>query len=376
MVIFAGTRGYLDGVDVADVRRFEAELLEWFRTRHSDLLDSIRDDRQDRRRRRLRGRRQGVRRAVRGAVADGCRRRRIEAQADAELASSRPRPSTCPRKRPTATRPEARPVGPSGRPGDPMPGAQERVLRRRIAQRPEHEEDHPRHGAHRRDPRGQGPAACQRGAPVQRAHHRRSSSDLAAGGAEVDHPLLRQVDEVRQGRRRRARGRPRPGRCVQHRRSSGPPSARSRPPGPRARSSRSSPSAARPRRTSASATTTIDASYEGFTRQAHLRGRPSRSPREVTDLFINGGVRPDRPGVHPVHLDRHPGGRRAPVPAPRDRGRRSPRAATPVPTGRVRVRAVAERGARVAAAPLRRVPPVRGAARLRRLRARRRASGP
>ena len=41
--IFAGTGGYLDDVPVADVRRFEAELLECVRARHRDILDSIRD---------------------------------------------------------------------------------------------------------------------------------------------------------------------------------------------------------------------------------------------------------------------------------------------------------------------------------------------
>ncbi|MDQ3145377.1 MAG: F0F1 ATP synthase subunit alpha [Actinomycetota bacterium] len=40
--LYAGTRGHLDEVDVADVGRFENELLEWFRTRHADLLDTIR----------------------------------------------------------------------------------------------------------------------------------------------------------------------------------------------------------------------------------------------------------------------------------------------------------------------------------------------
>jgi F-type H+-transporting ATPase subunit alpha len=44
VVIFAGTRGYLDGIDVADVSDFEQGLLEWFRTRHSDQLDAIRVD--------------------------------------------------------------------------------------------------------------------------------------------------------------------------------------------------------------------------------------------------------------------------------------------------------------------------------------------
>ena len=39
--IWAGTRGHLDGVDVSDVGRFEAELLDWFRTRHADVLSDI-----------------------------------------------------------------------------------------------------------------------------------------------------------------------------------------------------------------------------------------------------------------------------------------------------------------------------------------------
>jgi F-type H+/Na+-transporting ATPase subunit alpha len=39
--IFAGTNGYLDDIPVGDVRRFEAELLEAFRTRYRDLLDHI-----------------------------------------------------------------------------------------------------------------------------------------------------------------------------------------------------------------------------------------------------------------------------------------------------------------------------------------------
>ena len=39
--IWAGTRGHLDGVDVSDVGRFEAELLDWFRTRHADVMADI-----------------------------------------------------------------------------------------------------------------------------------------------------------------------------------------------------------------------------------------------------------------------------------------------------------------------------------------------
>jgi F-type H+-transporting ATPase subunit alpha len=40
--IFAGTKGYLDDVPVADVRRFENELLESMRTRHAAMLSDIR----------------------------------------------------------------------------------------------------------------------------------------------------------------------------------------------------------------------------------------------------------------------------------------------------------------------------------------------
>jgi len=40
--LFAGTKGYLDDLAVADVRRFEEELLDFIRTRHSGLLTEIR----------------------------------------------------------------------------------------------------------------------------------------------------------------------------------------------------------------------------------------------------------------------------------------------------------------------------------------------
>ena len=42
VLIWAGTRGHLDGIEVTDVGRFEAEVLDWFRTRHSDVLADIR----------------------------------------------------------------------------------------------------------------------------------------------------------------------------------------------------------------------------------------------------------------------------------------------------------------------------------------------
>ncbi len=43
VVVYAGTNGFVDGVPVADVRRFEAELLAWMRAEHGDLLATIRD---------------------------------------------------------------------------------------------------------------------------------------------------------------------------------------------------------------------------------------------------------------------------------------------------------------------------------------------
>ena len=42
-VLYAGTRGYLDDVDVDNVRRFEAEFLEFMRSSKSDILGQIKD---------------------------------------------------------------------------------------------------------------------------------------------------------------------------------------------------------------------------------------------------------------------------------------------------------------------------------------------
>ncbi len=41
--IYAGTHGYLDDLPIADVRRFESELLDWFRAREAVTLAEIRD---------------------------------------------------------------------------------------------------------------------------------------------------------------------------------------------------------------------------------------------------------------------------------------------------------------------------------------------
>jgi F-type H+-transporting ATPase subunit alpha len=45
-VIFAGTRGYLDQVSVADVGRFETSMLGELRAKRPELLDAIRDERE------------------------------------------------------------------------------------------------------------------------------------------------------------------------------------------------------------------------------------------------------------------------------------------------------------------------------------------
>ncbi len=43
-VIFAGTKGYLDKIDVKQVGRFESGLLNHLKSKHQDLLDDITDN--------------------------------------------------------------------------------------------------------------------------------------------------------------------------------------------------------------------------------------------------------------------------------------------------------------------------------------------
>ena len=44
--IFAGTRGYLDGLQVAQVGRFEKALLSEIKAKHAAVLDAIRTERE------------------------------------------------------------------------------------------------------------------------------------------------------------------------------------------------------------------------------------------------------------------------------------------------------------------------------------------
>ena len=41
VLLYAGTRGYLDDVAIEDVGRYETEILEYFGERHSDMMDAI-----------------------------------------------------------------------------------------------------------------------------------------------------------------------------------------------------------------------------------------------------------------------------------------------------------------------------------------------
>ena len=42
LVIYAGTKGWADSVPVSEVRRFEGELIEYFKGNHPDVLEAIR----------------------------------------------------------------------------------------------------------------------------------------------------------------------------------------------------------------------------------------------------------------------------------------------------------------------------------------------
>jgi F-type H+-transporting ATPase subunit alpha len=46
VVIYAGVNGYLDPIKVADVSRFEAELLRYMRAEHAGILGAIRDQKE------------------------------------------------------------------------------------------------------------------------------------------------------------------------------------------------------------------------------------------------------------------------------------------------------------------------------------------
>jgi F-type H+-transporting ATPase subunit alpha len=44
LAIYAGTKGFLDDIPVPDVRRFESELIQFFRSKHTEMLEHIRTE--------------------------------------------------------------------------------------------------------------------------------------------------------------------------------------------------------------------------------------------------------------------------------------------------------------------------------------------
>ncbi len=244
MVIFAGTRGYLDGIGVDDVSRFEDGLLEWFRTRHAGRARraSATPARSRTRTASRRAIKAYAEQFVPSSTSTATRPRR-EAQAEAESDEAGVRPS------PARGGDRPRPVDDRAEDGGLI---RWQVHRNGCCAAGSAASRTPRRS---RAPWSSSPRPAW-SRPSRRANEARPYAeqitqviqDLAAAGAEVDHPLLRPVDDRREGRRRGHRRGPRPGRRATTRLSSGPPSARSRLPGPRARSTHSSPWAARPRR--------------------------------------------------------------------------------------------------------------------------------
>jgi F-type H+-transporting ATPase subunit alpha len=42
LIIFAGSEGYVDGIPVPEVQRYESEVRAYFRATHADILEYIR----------------------------------------------------------------------------------------------------------------------------------------------------------------------------------------------------------------------------------------------------------------------------------------------------------------------------------------------
>ena len=80
VAVFAGTSGALDDLPVEEIKRFEGELLEWFRSRHAGLLSGSATGAHCPRATRCRG---AVNDFKTSFLADGAQRpRRITATAD------------------------------------------------------------------------------------------------------------------------------------------------------------------------------------------------------------------------------------------------------------------------------------------------------
>ena len=359
VVLYAGTRGYLDPIPVADVRRYETELIEFLRARHSGLLEPD----------------QG-----RGHSSTRTASRRRSRRSPT---SSRPRSPTTP-ARPTPAAADGRPTAERCRPSPPPSRARPR----------------PPWQVARNGSCADGSSRCSR---PRRSPRRWSSSPAAASSrpssaSSAARPYSERITEViRQPgrgrcRRRLARcstsartsrpvayvvvaGRPRPGRWLQLRRSSAPPSGRCSPTAPRASETRLVTVGQEGARLLPLPRLRDRRVVQRLPRPPDLRGRPpgrrrtspsGSSPASTHEVrlaytqFISIGVQRLGRRARTCRSTR-----RCSSEAESDDG----------PVRRLRVRAQPDRDPRAAAAPLRRGPAVRRPARGRGLRARRPPAG-
>ena len=197
---------------------------------------------------------------------------------------------------------------------DPPPADQERRV---------DEEDHTRHGAHRRHARRQGAGARRRGPALQRADHRGDPRPRRRPAPAKDHPLLRDNPDAHTAAFVVRHLRPRPVRRLQLAPSSAWPSASS------------SPARTEGLDYSLIAVGKKAEQYFRFRglphrrqlrrrhRPAHLRGRPRRRGRR-RERFESGELASVDLAYTRFITRPAAGGRRPPVPAPRGRRRRLP----------------------------------------------------
>ena len=370
--IYAGTHGYLDGVPISDVRRFESELLDWFRSR--EAADARR------------------RYAQTGAIDDvddfDARVKAFADQFETSEAAAGTEPEAAEQGAEQTTMVDAETTLPeedlsraeglessgsgTGTRGRTVPGGKERELRRRIGSIQ----------STKKITRAMELIAATRVVKaMQRANAARPYArlitsvieDLAAGGAEIDHPLLRQAPEIRNvgfivitGDRGLAGAYNTSVIRTAERQVHGPRVggqglfAVLR--GPQVGQLLPLPQLShRPR-------------HVGVQRQPLLCRRPPHR-RDRQRVLPVGGCRPGGADLHRVRVDGHPASGGAALPAS-DRHRDDGHGGLGHgPGGELRVRAVPRGGARSAAAPLHRGPALRRAARCGRLGARQPPAG-
>ena len=170
-----------------------------------------------------------------------------------------------------------------------MAGGQERILRRRIGASSRRRRSRarwsssPRAGSSRRRHAVAAAAAVQR--QITEVVH-----DLAAAGGAGEQPAAHAAPGDPQGRVHRDRRRPRPVRRVQLVGDPRRRAARSQEQASRAATTRSSLVGRKAEGYFRYREYRIDAAFTGFSRPAHLRGRPADRPPPCTDAFLAGEV--------------------------------------------------------------------------------------